>query len=73
MGYLLAIEDDKTSAMAPELAALTGESFEEAVSPAINLRISFEQRGRAAMEKARQAVASFHDFIENARPSIDRG
>ncbi len=71
MGQVLKIENDETAALAVELAALMGESLDETVAESLRLRIASTRREQAEREKARKALADFHDLLDNPRPGSD--
>ena len=71
MGHQFTIDSDEAFALATELAALTGESLEAAVTEALRSRIASAQTQRAAADQAYNAVIAFHDLLENPRPDSD--
>lgn len=56
MGHLLNI-DDEAYALASDLAGLTGESLEQAVTVALRAQLDAERRRRDVDERVREALA----------------
>ena len=71
MGQVLTIESDEAFAPATQLAALTGESLEAAVSEALRTQLDHERSGRAYVEKAKKAVAAFQATLTKLPASSD--
>ena len=71
MGHVLTIESDEAFALATQLAALTGESLEAAVSAALRVQLDHERSRRAYIERAMRAIDAFHATLTGPLPSSD--
>jgi antitoxin VapB len=70
----LKIESDEASALAGELAELTGESLDAAVTAAIRERLERERDARdrrPRLERVRVLAAEIRQHIEHPLPSSD--
>lgn len=56
MGHVLQIESDEVYAMVSELAGLTGESLEAAVTGALRVRLEAERKRRDVEERVRDIL-----------------
>ena len=74
MGHLLHIESDEAFGLASELAGLTGESLEVAVTEALRARLEAERKRREVDERVRdilEIAARIRSHMTHPLPSSD--
>ena len=69
MGHLLQIQSDEAVALAKELAALTGETLDAAVTAALRHSVEQERKYQAELDRLLALTKAFHDSLAAPLPS----
>ena len=71
MERYITIQSDEAVALANELAELTGESLEQAVTAAVRERLKVEQERQAWIARIRKLTAEFRATLTGPLPTSD--